>query len=78
MHGNEWFTTQSDTENMLKLQLKNMFCTFTKNVAKKNAKNKVVRNVTFASDDTKRGQAHKVAENVNTIFQSLYHYINRH
>ena len=34
MHGNEWFTTQNDIENMLKLQLKNMFCTFTKNVAK--------------------------------------------
>ena len=32
MHGNEWFTIQNDTENMLKLQLKNMFCT--KNVAK--------------------------------------------
>ena len=24
MHGNEWFTTQNDTENMLKLQWKNM------------------------------------------------------
>ena len=38
MHGNEWFTTQNDTENMLKLQLKNMFCTFTKN-DKNNKKN---------------------------------------
>ena len=36
MHGNEWFATQNDIENMLKLQLKNMFCTY---IHKKRSKN---------------------------------------